>query len=87
MVELKPFCCFTIQTILSNENEYALPFNLYKNDDWDIEHVRSQTDKALWHRQRMGKRYARIFYSFVDESEQKQYIDTIENTDEVFRTI
>jgi len=82
---------FNIQTILSNEKtNMRFPFNLYKNDDWDIEHVRSQTDKSITgtDRKEWAKDMLEYFTGFADESEQKQYIDTIENNGiEVFRTI
>lgn len=46
---------FNIQTILSNEkSNMRFPFNLYKNEDWDIEHVRSQTDKNITGTDRKG---------------------------------
>jgi len=82
---------FNIQTILSNEkSNMRFPFNLYKNEDWDIEHVRSQTDKNITgtDRKEWAKDMLEYFTGFANEAEQKQYIDTIENTDlEVFRTI
>lgn len=82
---------FNIQTILSNKkSNMRFPFNLYKNDDWDIEHVRSQTDKNITgtDRKEWAKDMLEYFTGFAEESEQKQYIDTIENNGiEVFRTI
>lgn len=39
---------FNIQTILSTANtDIRFPFSKYKNEDWDIEHVRSQTEKQI----------------------------------------
>lgn len=39
---------FNIQTILSTEDtDIRFPFSRYKNEDWDIEHIRSQTDKLI----------------------------------------
>jgi hypothetical protein len=82
---------FNIQTILSNEkSNMRFPFNLYKNEDWDIEHVRSQTDKSITgnDRKEWAKDMLEYFTGFANEAEQKQYIDNIENTDaEIFRTI
>lgn len=82
---------FNIQTILSNkESNMRFPFNLYKNEDWDIEHVRSQTDKNITgnDRKEWAKDMLEYFTGSADEAEQKQYIDNIENIDvEVFRTI
>lgn len=82
---------FNIQTILSNEkSNMRFPFNLYKNEDWDIEHVRSQTDKKITgnDRKEWAKDMLEYFTGTTDEVEQKQYIDNVENTDEeVFSTI
>lgn len=82
---------FNIQTILSNEkSNMRFPFNLYKNEDWDIEHVRSQTDKNITgtDRKEWAKDMLEYFTGFADDSEQKKHIDNIENTDvEVFRNI
>jgi hypothetical protein len=39
---------FNIQTILGTENaDFRFPFYRYKDEDWDIEHVRSQTTKKI----------------------------------------
>lgn len=39
---------FNIQTILATENtDIKFPFSRYKDEDWDIEHIRSQTDKTI----------------------------------------
>lgn len=39
---------FNIQTILAGgKDNQRFPFDLYKGDEWDIEHVRSQTDKNI----------------------------------------
>ncbi|MES2418300.1 MAG: DUF262 domain-containing protein [Bacteroidota bacterium] len=39
---------FNIETVLSNINSnYRFPFNLFKTQNWDIEHIRSQNDKVL----------------------------------------
>lgn len=39
---------FNIQTILASEQtNNRFPFDRYKGDEWDIEHVRSQTDKNI----------------------------------------
>lgn len=39
---------FNIETILSTENaDIRFPFFRYKYEDWDIEHIRSQTDKQI----------------------------------------
>lgn len=39
---------FNIQTLLAtNEADVRFPFDRYKTERWDIEHIRSQTDKDL----------------------------------------
>ncbi len=39
---------FNIQTILdSQKSEMRFPFHKFKKDNWEIEHVRSQTDKSI----------------------------------------
>jgi len=39
---------FNIQTILETQkSEMRFPFHKYKNENWDIEHVRSQTDRTI----------------------------------------
>lgn len=39
---------FNLQTILATENaDIRFPFFRYKYEDWDIEHIRSQTDKQI----------------------------------------
>lgn len=82
---------FNIQTILSNEkSNMRFPFNLYKNEDWDIEHVRSQTDKNITgnDRKEWAKDMLEYFTGFANETEQKQYFDDIEKIDAaIFRTI
>ncbi len=52
--EVKPLLLlFNIQTIVNNENSnIRFPFNSYKNDKWDIEHIRSiKSDKPLGKKQ------------------------------------
>ena len=39
---------FNIQTIVLNENaNIRFPFDSYKTEKWDIEHIRSQTDRKI----------------------------------------
>ena len=82
---------FNIQTILSNEkSNMRFPFNLYKNEDWDIEHVRSQTDKNITgnDRKEWAKDMLEYFTGLANETRQKEYIDNVENKDiEIFSTI
>ncbi len=44
----KVLLLFNIQTILATEHaDIRFPFFRYKDEDWDIEHIRSQTDKQI----------------------------------------
>jgi len=44
---------FNIQTILANKNSnIRFPFDRFKTENWDIEHIRSQTDKKVTGNQR-----------------------------------
>lgn len=70
---------FNIQTIISNEkSNIRFPFDLYKKDDWDIEHIRSLTDKVLkgndckaW-----SKDMLEYFSGFDNHYEQEEYINS-----------
>ncbi len=71
---------FNIQTILANDkSNMRFPFNLFKNEDWDIEHVRSQTDKNILGKDR--KEWARdileYFTGEVEKAEQEIFIATL----------
>lgn len=51
----KVLLLFNIQTILATENaDMRFPFYRYKDENWDIEHVRSQTDKQITGTARKG---------------------------------
>ena len=42
------FLLFNIQTILATQKaEMRFPFDKYKEENWDIEHVKSQTEKSI----------------------------------------
>ncbi|MGZ8546563.1 MAG: DUF262 domain-containing protein [Sulfuricurvum sp.] len=44
----KVLLLFNIQTLLSTkEADVRFPFDRYKKENWDIEHIRSQTDKEI----------------------------------------
>jgi hypothetical protein len=44
----KVLLLFNIQTLLSTkEADVRFPFDRYKNEKWDIEHIRSQTDQEI----------------------------------------
>lgn len=55
-VELrKVLLLFNIQTLLaSQEADIRFPFDRYKNERWDIEHIRSQTDQDISGKQRIA---------------------------------
>lgn len=82
---------FNIQTILSNKkSNMRFPFNLYKNEDWDIEHVRSLTDKNLVgnDRKEWAKDMLEYFTGNSDSDKQALFISEIANQNqEIFKTI
>lgn len=84
---------FNIQTILSTEDtDIRFPFSRYKNEDWDIEHVRSQTDKLIigvarrdWSLDVLEYFTGEKGVSNSEEKEKQQKaIDGLENKDKVF---
>lgn len=63
---------FNIETLLRNNNSHLrFPFDRYKSEKWDIEHVRSQTDYSITGK----KRYAyleEILSYFTGEKEREK---------------
>lgn len=80
---------FNIQTIISNEkSNIRFPFDLYKKEDWDIEHIRSLTDKVLigndckaW-----SKDMLEYFSGFDNYYEQEEYINGFKILEKPFFT-
>lgn len=79
---------FNIQTILATENaDIRFPFFRYKYEDWDIEHIRSQTDKQIAGSNRLDwlidvLEYftgARIYSTDEEIENQKQAIGELED--------
>lgn len=73
---------FNIQTILSNDKSNILfPFDLYKKENWDIEHIRSLTDKTLKGNdcKEWAKDILEYFSGLENKVEQKAYIDNLES--------
>lgn len=82
---------FNIQTIISNDkSNIRFPFDLYKKEDWDIEHIRSLTDKDLkgndckaWCNDMLE-----YFSGFDNQNEQEEYINNFESLEkQLFTTI
>lgn len=82
---------FNIQTILSNNgSNIRFPFDLYKIENWDIEHIRSLTDKDLkgndckvWCNDMLE-----YFSGFDNQYEQQEYINSFEGSEkQLFTTI
>jgi len=68
----KVLLMFNIQTILKNkESNMRFQFDRYKKQDWDIEHIRSQTDK----------KYPK------KETEKKDWIKDLENIVPIKKTV
>lgn len=82
---------FNIQTILDNDkSNMRFPFDLYKDGKWDIEHVRSQTDKSMIGNDR--KEWAKDILEYYTGSnkreKQEEFIARIEKEEnEIFKTI
>lgn len=71
---------FNIQTILDNEKStIRFPFSLYKIQDWDIEHVRSRTDKNISGNKRSdwAKDILEYFSGSDEEQKQRDFISNL----------
>jgi len=82
---------FNIETLLSNKkSNMRFPFDSYKKENWDIEHVRSQTDKSIngTERRDWAMDIMEYFTGEVDKDKQITYYESLEkritetNTDE-----
>lgn len=76
---------FNIQTVLQTQkSDMRFPFHKYKSDKWDIEHIRSQTDRTI----SGNKREAWIddileyFVGKTDISNVEDYIETLKDDNE-----
>jgi len=75
---------FNIETMRSNiGSNLRFPFNLYKTIKWDIEHVRSQTDKDIKGKDRIvwAKEILKYFTGCEKLREQQEYLHNAENTE------
>lgn len=81
---VKPFLLlFNIQTILANENSnIRFPFDSYKNEEWNIEHIRSvKSDKPTGNKQKPW--LATVLEYFTGKctlEQQRNIIPTLEDT-------
>lgn len=75
---------FNIETILGNDNSnLRFPFDLYKLQDWDIEHVRSQTDKelkSLREKQDWAKDIIKYYTGLSDIEEQERFVSKLDSS-------
>ncbi|KAA6333381.1 hypothetical protein EZS27_018200 [termite gut metagenome] len=86
----KVLLLFNIQTVLETQkSEMRFPFHKYKLDEWDIEHVRSQTEKEIKGNARIewSKDILDYFTGFSDTAKLKGFIEELikkkeESTDE-----
>jgi len=72
---------FNIETLLSNtKSNMRFPFDSYKKENWDIEHVRSQTDKSITgtERREWAMDIMEYFTGEVDNDKQISYFDSLE---------
>ena len=81
----KVLLLFNIQTVLETQkSDMRFPFHRYKSEDWDIEHVRSQTDKAI----NANKRLVWIhdileyFTGNIDNINTKNFVNSLNDEDE-----
>lgn len=75
---------FNIQTILETQkSEMRFPFHKYKTENWDIEHVRSQTDKTISGKERRTwiDDMLDYFFGTSDISEIEGFIKSINYND------
>jgi len=74
---------FNILTALKDQkSDMRFPFNKYKKEKWDIEHVCSQTDKTVSdakQRQKWVVDMLEFFVGSVDENDINQYINDLES--------
>lgn len=74
---------FNIQTIVNNKNSnIRFPFHSYKNESWDIEHIRSiKSDKPLGKKQREWLLNVLEYFTGITtiDEEQQVAIDTLDD--------
>lgn len=74
---------FNIQTIVNNPNSnIRFPFSSYKNDNWDIEHIRSvKSDKPLGKKQRDWLQHVLEYFTGItgDMEKQNEAIETVDD--------
>jgi len=85
---------FNVQTIISSNNEeMRFPFYQYKNDNWDIEHVRSQTDRQITINNRKDWSLDVLEYftgedGYFEDSEKTKQLEIVSNiSDEIVKNI
>jgi hypothetical protein len=84
----KVLLLFNIETLLSTQKAIVrFPFDRYKKENWDIEHVNAQTDYYIDHRnyQKWASDlldyfvgYDRYTEDYIDENETKTYKDSVD---------
>ncbi|QHS58778.1 DUF262 domain-containing protein [Chitinophaga agri] len=67
----KVLLLFNIRTLMLSKGDSRFPFNLYKMNRWDIEHISSQTEKDI------DKRYRKEWMADIITYFSGQSIDTI----------
>ncbi len=68
---------FNLETLIQNQSNVRFPFNLYFKQNWDIEHIRSQSDKVIKKEERKPWAMDLLEY-FTEETnlkKQKTFID------------
>lgn len=79
-----------IQSLLANSHSKSrFPFDSYKKGNWDIEHVRSQSEVELKGKERIEwaklvlEFYTGIAFDSLDNNEYSELIKNLPNTDEI----
>lgn len=84
----KTLLLFNILTVLQDKkSDLRFPFNKYKKEKWDIEHVCSQTDKLITDEKQRRMWIADMFEFFVGSTSKENIDDFIEDLEEQIKQL
>lgn len=77
----KVLLLFNILTILQGGSDIRFPFNSYKKEKWDIEHISSQTDKQITvgEREKWREDVLEFFVGSTKEGDISDYLKKLQN--------